>query len=74
MEHTGEHTEHKAHKKLYKSQTNRVIAGVCGGLAEFFDVDVTVMRLVWLLIAIFSGIFPGVIAYIFAALLVPKRP
>jgi phage shock protein C len=46
----------------------------CGGLGEYFDVDSVLLRLVWLLIVIFSGIFPGVIVYLLAILLVPKKP
>lgn len=61
-------------KKLYKSQTDRVLTGVVGGLGEYFDVDSTILRLVWILIVVFSGIFPGVIVYILAALVVPKKP
>jgi phage shock protein C len=60
-------------KKLYRSKTNKVFAGICGGLGEYLDVDPTVIRLFWLLLVIFSGIFPGVIAYIFAFFLVPKH-
>lgn len=67
-----EHSNHQ--KKLYRSTTNKTIAGVCGGLSEYFDVDATLIRLCWLLIAIFSGVFPGVIAYLFAILIMPKRP
>lgn len=68
------HTEHhKEQKKLYRSNNNKVFAGVCGGLGEYFDVDPTIIRLFWLLIVIFSGVFPGVIAYLFAILLVPRR-
>jgi len=61
-------------KKLYRSNTNKVFAGICGGVGEYFEVDPTLLRLVWLLIVIFSGIFPGVIAYLFALLIVPKHP
>lgn len=62
------------HKKLYRSTTNKTFAGVCGGLGEYFDADPVVIRLFWLLIVIFSGVFPGVIAYLLAILLIPKRP
>lgn len=65
---------HHNPKRLYRSTTNRTFAGVCGGLAEYLEVDPVVVRLFWLLIVIFSGIFPGVIAYFFAILLIPKRP
>lgn len=60
-------------KKLYRSQTNKVFAGICGGLGEYFDVDPVMLRLFWLVLVIFSGIFPGVIAYLFAILILPKR-
>lgn len=72
MEH---HTEHHTHqKKLYRSHTNKVIAGICGGIGEYFDVDPVVIRLFWLLLAIFSGVFPGLVAYGFAILLIPRKP
>jgi phage shock protein C len=62
------------HKKLYRSEKNRVLAGVCGGIAEYFDIDATILRLFWMLIVIFTGIFPGVIAYIFAIIIMPLPP
>jgi phage shock protein C len=79
MEHqhteSHEHHTHREHyKKLYRSRTDKTFLGVCGGLGEFFDVDPVAIRLVWLLLIIFSGIVPGLVAYVLAALLVPKRP
>ncbi len=59
-------------KKLYKSQTNRVICGVCAGVAEYFNVDVTVVRVVWAL-ATLAGL-SGIIGYIIAAILIPEQP
>jgi len=59
-------------KKLYRSKTNKVFAGICGGLGEYWEVDPAIIRLFWLLIVIFTGIFPGVIAYILALFIVPK--
>ena len=58
-------------KKLYRSDTNRVICGVCGGLGEYFNVDPTIVRLIWLLIAC-SG--TGLLAYIIAAVIMPLKP
>ena len=58
-------------KRLYRSSTNRVLAGICGGLGEYFDTDTTVLRLLWLLIVIFTGVFPGVLAYIIAIFVIP---
>lgn len=61
-------------KRLYRSRTDRVFAGICGGLAEYANIDVTVLRLVWTLIVVFSGIFPGVIVYIIAIFIIPEKP
>ena len=62
-------------KKLYRSSINRVICGVCGGvcggLGEYFGVDPTIVRLIWVLIAC-SG--TGLIAYIIAAVIMPLNP
>jgi phage shock protein PspC (stress-responsive transcriptional regulator) len=61
-------------KKLYLSDTDKKIAGVCGGIAEYFEVDSTLIRLAWVLITIFTAFFTGIIAYIIAALVIPHRP
>ena len=58
-------------KRLYRSRREKVIAGVAGGMAEYFQVDPTLVRLVWI-IAAFSGV--GVLAYIVAAIVVPEAP
>lgn len=59
-------------KKLYRSRNNKVLAGVCGGIAEYFDVDPTIVRLVWIIFVFFGG--TGVLAYIIAAVIVPEEP
>ena len=61
-------------KRLYKSRDNKVLAGVLGGLGEYFDIDPVILRLGYLLIVIFTAIFPGIIIYIIAALIVPEAP
>lgn len=61
-------------KKLYRSETNKVFAGICGGLGEYWNVDPVLIRLLWLTVVILTGIFPGVIAYILALFIVPKQP
>jgi len=61
-------------KKLYRSTSNKLLAGVCGGIAEYFNIDATLLRLFWMLIVIFTGIFPGVIAYILAIVIMPLPP
>ena len=60
-------------KKLYKSDTNKVFAGVIGGIGEYFDIDPTILRLSYILIAIFTGVIPAIIGYIIACLVVPKH-
>ena len=57
-------------RKLYRSNTNKIICGVCGGLGEYLGVDPTIVRLVWVLIAC-SG--TGLLAYIIAAVIMPQR-
>jgi phage shock protein PspC (stress-responsive transcriptional regulator) len=59
-------------KKLYRSRKNRVIAGICGGLAEYFDVDPIIIRLITLILVLSAG--AGLIAYIIAWIVVPEEP
>lgn len=59
-------------KKLYKSKTDRKICGVCGGIAEYFGVDSTIIRLVAVLAVLFVG--GGLLAYISAAIVMPEMP
>lgn len=59
-------------KKLYKSKSDKVFAGVIGGVGEYFNVDPVILRLAYLLITIFGAVVPGVIVYLFAALIVPR--
>ena len=58
--------------RLYRSQTNKVIAGVCGGLAEYLNVDTTIVRLGWVLLTLLGG--SGIILYVLAFFVVPERP
>jgi phage shock protein PspC (stress-responsive transcriptional regulator) len=59
-------------KRLYKSQTNKVLFGVCGGLGEYFNIDPTIIRLILVLLVLFAG--TGILAYIVAALVIPNSP
>ena len=58
-------------KRLYKSRENKMIAGVCGGIAEYFDIDPTLVRLAWILFTACTGC--GIIAYIIAAIVMPRK-
>lgn len=61
-------------KKLYRSKDNKIFAGIIGGIAEYFYVDPTLLRIFWLFILIFTGVFPGLIFYILATFVVSKKP
>jgi phage shock protein C len=58
---------------VYRSKENKIWAGVLGGVGEYFDVDPTLLRLLWLLLVVATGILPGIIVYIIAVFVVPKR-
>lgn len=60
-------------KKLYRPMDNKMIAGVCAGIGEYFDVDPTLIRLAWAVLTIFSAIFGGVVLYIIAAIIIPSE-
>ena len=59
-------------RKLYKSSTDKKLAGVCGGLAEYFNIDSTLVRLGWVVFGLLGG--SGLLAYIIAAIIMPDRP
>ena len=59
-------------KKLYRSNSNKKLCGVCGGLAEYLNMDPTIVRLIWALIVFCAG--AGVLAYIVCALVIPEKP
>lgn len=59
-------------KKLYRSKTNRMLVGVCGGIAEYFNIDPTVVRVIWAIASVLG--FAGVVAYIVCAFVIPEKP
>jgi len=59
-------------KKLYRSSNDKVLAGVCGGIGEYFAVDSVIIRLLWVVFTLMGG--AGLIAYIIAAIIVPENP
>ena len=58
-------------KRIYRSQEDRIIAGVCGGFAEYLGIDPTLVRLVWIFFTIFGGL--GILAYIFSIILISEK-
>ncbi len=61
-------------KKLYRSRENRVFNGVIGGIGEYFNIDPVILRLSWVALVLFTGVFPGLAAYLIAILIVPEKP
>ena len=60
-------------KKLFRNSKNRMLAGIFGGLGEYLETDSTILRIVFVLITIFSGFVPGLIAYLAAWLIIPEE-
>jgi phage shock protein C len=59
-------------RKLYRSRTNRKLAGVCGGLAQYFNIDATLIRVLFVLLAVLGG--SGLVLYVAMWIIVPKEP
>ena len=59
-------------KRLYRSVSDKKICGVCSGIAEYFKLDPTLVRLAWAALVLFAG--TGILAYILAALVIPEKP
>ena len=62
----------KVKKKLYRDLKNQKIAGVCSGFAEYFDIDASIVRIIWVLLTLMGG--AGIITYIIAIFIIPKKP
>ena len=70
-----QHVATRAYKRLLRSRVDRKIAGVCGGIAEYLEVDSTIVRLVWLLCAVVPvPVVPAIVAYLVAWLVMPEAP
>ena len=61
-------------KKIYKSRTNVKLDGVCSGIANYFDIDPTLIRLGWIIAAIVTAMFPLLFAYVICAAIMPREP
>ena len=62
----------KKRKRLYRSGKEKILGGVCGGLGDYFDVDPTIVRLLWILFSLFWGV--GILIYLIAWFIMPKNP
>jgi len=61
-------------KKLYRSTTDKMVMGVCGGLGEYFEIDSTVVRIAWVIMTFITGLIPGFFAYIVIGMIIPQKP
>ncbi|MBN2015560.1 PspC domain-containing protein [Candidatus Dojkabacteria bacterium] len=64
-------TSQKRPKMLYRSESNRIIAGICGGIGEYFELDPTIIRVLWIILSLAGG--PGIFAYLILWLVVPTE-
>jgi phage shock protein C len=60
-------------KRLFRSETDKQLAGICGGVANYFGIDSTVVRVGYIFVTAISGFVPGIIAYIILAVVIPKK-
>ncbi|MBU3907469.1 MAG: PspC domain-containing protein [Nanoarchaeota archaeon] len=60
-------------KRLYRSNRDKILGGVCGGIGEYLDTDPTIVRLLWVLITILTGFVAGIIGYLIAWIIVPEK-
>lgn len=61
-------------KKLMRSRADRKIGGVCAGLAQYLEIDTSLVRILWFFITLACGIFPGVVAYVLGWVIIPEEP
>ena len=61
-------------KRLYKSSTDKKLDGVCAGIAEYFNIDPTLVRLGYAAVTIFSAFILGIVAYFVASMIMPRKP
>ena len=61
-------------KRLYLSSTDKKLAGICGGIAEYMEVDSTIVRLLAVLLALITAVVPFCLAYVIAWIIVPRKP
>lgn len=60
-------------KKLVRSRKSRIVAGVCGGIADYFNVDPTVVRVAYVLLSVMTAGFPGIFVYLILSLIIPNE-
>lgn len=61
-------------KKIYRSDTNKVFTGLFGGLGEYLHIDPVILRIIYVGLSLFTAVFPGLLLYIIASIIVPPAP
>lgn len=61
-------------KKLYRSQENKIVAGILGGIGEYFNIDPVIVRVLFVFLAFATGVLPFIVAYIVTLFIIPKHP
>lgn len=61
-------------RRLYRNTNDAILGGVCSGLADYLQMDKTVVRVLYVLISVFSALFPGILVYIVLLFVIPPRP
>jgi phage shock protein C len=61
-------------KRLYRSTTQKMLGGVCAGLASYFDIDTSLMRLIFVAVALVTVLFPMLLFYVIAWIVIPPQP
>lgn len=61
-------------KRLHRSRSEKRLAGVCGGIGLFLGIDPVIVRLIWIILSLFTWIIPGLLAYVLAWIIVPEEP
>lgn len=60
-------------KRLFRSKTDAMLAGVCGGIAEYFDLDPSLVRIAYIVLSVVSVAFPGILVYIILWIVIPEK-
>lgn len=60
-------------KRLYKDKSTGIIAGVCSGIAQYFDMDASIVRILYVVLSVISAAFPGIIVYILLMIIMPEK-
>ena len=61
-------------RKLMRSRSDRKIGGVCAGLAQYLELDTSLVRILWFFITLACGVFPGLVAYVLGWIIIPEEP